>query len=73
MAAAPQSERDAQRYEELLAVTDPGEAFYTIGKSYDALRKNLMRANRLDLVLTLTEWKKQDTERLRFALGRQWQ
>lgn len=68
-----QSEVEATRLDELLEVTSMGEAFWLIGKSYDTLRKNLMRAGRLDLVTKLKEWKAQDAETMRYALGRQWQ
>lgn len=73
MSAATTSEKVAAQLEDLLAITDVGHAVLTIGRRYDTLCKNLARANRPDLIQILKEWKKDDAERLRFALGRQWQ
>lgn len=52
---------------------DVGDAFRSLGVSYDAFRKLLLRSGRVDLVSKLTDWKVADSEQLRHALGRQWQ
>lgn len=62
----------AENFEALLEVTDVGEAFWAMGKSYEALRLALKRKNRPDLIEKLAEWKKQDTARLKHAQGRSW-
>lgn len=51
---------------------DPGEAFFAIGVSYEALRKQLLRRGRDDLVGVLRDWKAQDAERVKHAQGRSW-
>lgn len=61
-------------FEDVLAITDDvGEALLATGRSYASLRRTLIGMERHDLVVKLTEWKARDNERLRFALGRQWQ
>lgn len=61
-------------FEDVLAITDDvGEALLATGRSYASLRRTLIGMERHDLVVKLTEWKTRDNERLRFALGRQWQ
>lgn len=51
---------------------DVGEILLTIGMKYQAAEKNVKRANRLDLLLKLREWKKVDTDRLKHATGKSW-
>lgn len=61
-------------FEDVLAITDDvGEALLATGRDYASLRRTLIAMERHDLVVKLTEWKARDNERLRFALGRQWQ
>ncbi|QWY80397.1 hypothetical protein SEA_JEHOSHAPHAT_14 [Microbacterium phage Jehoshaphat] len=52
---------------------DVGDAFRSLGVSYDAFRKMLARAGRIDLLSKLTAWRIADNEQLQRALGRQWQ
>lgn len=51
---------------------DVGDAFHSLGVSYDAFRKLLLRSGRVDLVSKLSEWKREDSTKLGFALGKQW-
>ncbi|AWN04633.1 hypothetical protein HOT29_gp014 [Microbacterium phage Squash] len=61
-------------FEDLLAVdADLHDCLAGVGRDYASLRRTLIGAGRLDLVLTLKAMKEADAERLRYALGRQWQ
>lgn len=51
---------------------DPGEAFFAIGASYEALRRQLQSRDRDDLVEKLKAWKAEDVQRLKHAQGRSW-
>lgn len=63
----------AEDFEAMLEIgVDAGEAFFAIGASYEALRLQLKRRQRLDLVEKLREWRERDTARLRHAQGRSW-
>jgi len=73
MSAQRAGERAVAVFAEIIEVTDDaGEAFWAIGKSYDALMRSFARHNRPDLAEKLREWKRRDTERLKHAQGRSW-
>ncbi|QNJ55508.1 hypothetical protein SEA_PHINKY_16 [Microbacterium phage Phinky] len=64
------TERVAAQFEELLEVTDVGDALAAIGRPYDTVMKYLRRVGRLDLAAMLSDWKDADARRLNQALGR---
>ena len=49
---------------------DPGEAFFAIGASYDALRLQLKRRNKTAALEKLKQWREKDVERVAHATGR---
>lgn len=51
---------------------DPGEAFFAIGASYDALRLQLKRKNKTAALEKLKQWREKDVERVARATGRHW-
>lgn len=52
---------------------DLHDVLAAVGRDYASLRRTLKGASRLDLVLKLKAMKEADTDRLNYALGRQWQ
>lgn len=60
--------------EDLLEVgADVHLLYETTGRDYLSLRRSLVGAGRHDLVVRLQEMQKTATDRLNYALGRQWQ
>lgn len=63
-----------QSFEDMLEVSnDLHIILAAVGRDYASLRRSLKGAKRDDLVAKLTAMKEADSERLRYALGRQWQ
>ena len=61
-------------FEDLLAVdADLHDCLAGVGRDYASLRRTLIGAGRLDLVLKLKAMQEADAKRLRYALGKQWQ
>ncbi|QIG59019.1 hypothetical protein SEA_RUBYRALPH_11 [Microbacterium phage RubyRalph] len=69
-----QRDRTINGFVDVLEVTeDPRVALEAVGRDYASMRRTLIGAGREDLAEKLREWKLRDSERLSFALGRQWQ
>ncbi|QUE25559.1 hypothetical protein SEA_SADLAD_12 [Microbacterium phage SadLad] len=67
-------DRTINGYVDVLEVSgDFALALEAVGRDYYSMRRTLKGAGRDDLAEKLREWKLRDSERLRFALGRQWQ
>lgn len=73
MASTTRRSHASEEFEDMLAIgIDAGEAFFAIGVSYEALRLQLKRREKLELAEKLKQWKAQDAERLKHAQGRGW-
>lgn len=74
--AEAQRKRDqvVSGFEDIIQVTsDLHLALEAVGRDYASLRRTLVGAGRADLASKLKAMKKADTDRLNYALGRQWQ
>lgn len=66
--------RRLEDYFDMIRLTgDVGEALRGTGRDYASWRRTLTREGYAEAVTELEEWQRQDSERLRYALGRQWQ
>lgn len=73
-AAIVKRDRIIAGFEDLLAVdASLHDCLNAAGRDYASLRRTLLGAGRLDLVLKLKDMKEADAKRLRYALGKQWQ
>lgn len=63
-----------ENYLDMIRLTgDIGEAFRATGRNYEGWKRSLRAAGYEQEALDLARWKTEDSERLRFALGEQWQ
>lgn len=69
-----QRDKTIEGYIDVLEVTgDHRLALEAVGRDYFSMRRTLIKAGKTNLVEQLREWRLRDTERLNYALGRQWQ
>lgn len=67
-------DRDIRGFKDILEVTDDfREALTNVGRSYASMRRTLLGAGEHELAERMKVWHDRDGERLRYALGRQWQ
>lgn len=63
-----------ENYLDMIRLTgDIGEAFRATGRSYDGFKRSLKAAGYDQAAADLARWKTEDSERLKYALGEQWQ
>jgi len=71
--ATPVRSAVVEEFDRLLSYGfDVNDVLLATGQTYDAARKNVIRAARVDLAEVLSAWKKADTERLLRARGLKW-
>lgn len=67
-------DRVVRGFQDVLEVTDDfQDALDAVGRDYASMRRTLLSVGEHELAQRMREWRDRDNERLRFALGRQWQ